>query len=146
MKSNKRGKQGASPGTTPLGWRKDGLRRTFEAKELSRSMLRSATRGDVEEFQREFTKAFAMTDVVDFDRRDDHGMTMLHHVAAQGLWECVKLLAHSGKCSFLIRDHSGRYVSDLAILWKGYFEMGEFLAEKQVEQAHREGVPAYVVS
>lgn len=81
---------------------------------------------------------------VDVNAQDDEGMTPLHHAAALGARSCLRLLVNSGKCDYLIKDKYGRYASELAIEWGRDAAVARLLAKKQVEQACRQGVPAWI--
>jgi hypothetical protein len=75
---------------------------------------------------------------------DHNGMTALHHAAARGARPCIRLLVASGKCDYLLRDGRGRYAFELAIEWARDYAVARLLMTKQVQQADRQGVPAYV--
>lgn len=81
---------------------------------------------------------------IDINHRDGDGMTVLHHAAAKGARPCLRLLVASGKCDYLIRDNQGRYPFELAIEWARDYAVARLLMKKQAQQAHRQGVPAYV--
>lgn len=81
---------------------------------------------------------------VDINQKDNDGMTVLHHAAAKGARPCIRLLVASGKCDYLVRDNQGRYPFELAIEWARDYAVARLLMKKQVQQAHRQGVPAYV--
>lgn len=75
--------------------------------------------------------------------QDGEGMTILHHAAAHGLRTSIRMLVNTGRCDYLIKDNYGRYASELAIEWAGAYSIARLLSKKQVEQAHRLGVPAF---
>lgn len=75
---------------------------------------------------------------------DHNGMTALHHAAARGARPCIRLLVASGKCDYLVRDGRGRYAFELAIEWARDYAVARLLMKKQMQQADRQGVPAYV--
>ena len=76
--------------------------------------------------------------------QDDHGMTALHHAAAKGVRPCIRLLVATGQCDYLLRDNKGRYAFELAIEWARDYGVARLLMKKQAQQAHAQGVPAYV--
>lgn len=76
--------------------------------------------------------------------QDEEGMTPLHHAAALGSRVCIRALVNSGKCDYLIRDNRGRYAFELAIEWARDYAVARLLMKKQLQQAHAQGVPAYV--
>lgn len=79
----------------------------------------------------------------DVNFQDEHGLTALHHAAADGARPCIRLLVNSGKCDYLIQDNKGRYASDLAIQWARDYAVGRLLTKHQLRQAHERGVPAW---
>jgi ankyrin repeat protein len=85
----------------------------------------------------------ALEERIDVNVQDDEGMTGLHHAAAHGARPCIRLLVNSGKCDYLIKDKYGRYASELAIEWGRDYAVARLLTKKQVQQAHRQGVPAF---
>ncbi|KWT91734.1 MULTISPECIES: ankyrin repeat domain-containing protein [unclassified Variovorax] len=76
--------------------------------------------------------------------QDDRGMTALHHAAARGERPCIRLLIGTGQCDHLLRDNKGRYAFELAIQWARDYGVARLLMKKQAQQAHAQGVPAYV--
>ncbi|WP_218669479.1 ankyrin repeat domain-containing protein [Hydrogenophaga sp. H7] len=88
--------------------------------------------------------ASLLAEGADVNVADDHGMTALHHAAVRGARPCIRLLVGSGQCDYLIRDKQGRYPFELAIEWARDYAVARLLMKKQVQQAHRQGVPAYV--
>ena len=87
----------------------------------------------------------ALDQGADVNAQDEHGMTALHHAAAKGARPCVRLLVASGKCDYLLRDNWGRYAYELAIEWGRDYAVARLLMRKQAQQAHKQGVPAYVL-
>jgi ankyrin repeat protein len=81
---------------------------------------------------------------VDINAQDEQGMTALHYAAVYAARPCIRLLVASGKCDYLIRDHKGRYASDLAIEWSRDYAVGRLLTKHQIRQAFARGVPAWV--
>jgi len=80
----------------------------------------------------------------DINARDEYGMTPLHHAAATGARACLRLLIAAGRCDFLLQDGLGRYASDLAIEWARDYAVARLLTRKQIQQARREGRPAWL--
>ena len=81
---------------------------------------------------------------VDVNVQDGDGMTALHHAAARGARPCIRLLVATGKCNYLLPDNQGRYAFEMAVEWARDYAVARLLMKKQVQQAHRQGVPAYV--
>jgi len=73
----------------------------------------------------------------DVNATDDHGMTALHHAAARGARETIRMLVSGGRCNFLLRDKQGRYASDLAIESAQDFAVARLLSRHQMRQAVR---------
>lgn len=80
----------------------------------------------------------------DPNKGDANGMNALHHAAALDARPCIRVLIASGKCDYLRRDDFGRYASELAIEWGRDYAVARLLSKKQAQQAHRQGVAAYV--
>ena len=81
---------------------------------------------------------------LDVNVQDSQGMTALHHAAARGARPCIRLLVATGKCNYLLPDKQGRYAFELALEWARDYAVARLLMKKQVQQAHKRGVPAYV--
>lgn len=76
--------------------------------------------------------------------QDARGMTPLHHAAARGARPCIRVLVNHGGCDYLIRDNDGRYAFELAIEWARDYAVSRLLLKKQIQQAAKQGVAAYV--
>ncbi|CAD0261113.1 ankyrin repeat domain-containing protein [Pseudomonas umsongensis] len=82
-------------------------------------------------------------DDVNVNEQDELGMTALHYAAAFGARQCVRILVSSGKCDYLIKDHCGRYASELAFSCGKDYAVGVLLSKKQIKQAFQQGVPSW---
>lgn len=79
----------------------------------------------------------------DVNEQDEFGMTALHYAAAFGARQCLRVLVNSGKCNYLLKDHRGRYASELAFSCGKDYAVGVLLSKKQIKQAYEQGVPAW---
>ena len=74
--------------------------------------------------------------------QDERGLTPLHHAVMHGR-RCAQVLIASEKCDYLIKDKKKRYAFELAIEWGMDYGLARLLIEKQKEQAHAQGKPAW---
>lgn len=82
-------------------------------------------------------------DHADVNEQDEFGMTALHYAAAFGARQCLRVLVNSGQCNYLLKDHRGRYASELAFSCGKDYAVGVLLSKKQIKQAYEQGVPAW---
>ena len=106
------------------------------SEDPSENAILAVETGDIEYLRR------AISAGANLSRGDSLGMTALHHAAADGFRDAVRVLVSSGKCDFLQRDGLGRVPSQLAAEWSGDMAVARLLMKHQMRQAAEKGVPA----